>query len=144
MNLPDVNRLAGEVVSRDDFGIQARAPEYRQRESSQSNNKAAAALEVVSELAAAIRELEEQPVQAVARAGDRANSIAKQLESEKAKAARAEAAAQELSAALARTCSDCQEPSWMGLIYSRCKVTATTRPNGRRTRENPVRRGCTD
>jgi hypothetical protein len=97
MNLPDVNRLAGEVVSRDDFGIQARAPEYRQRESSQSNNNAAAALEVVSELAAAIRELEEQPAQAVARAGDRANSIAKQLESEKAKAARAEAAAQELS-----------------------------------------------
>jgi chromosome segregation ATPase len=106
MNLPDVNRLAGEVVSRDDFGIQARAPEYRQRESSQSNNNAAAALEVVSELAAAIRELEEQPAQAVARAGDRANSIAKQLESEKAKAARAEAAAQELSAALARTRSD--------------------------------------
>ena len=47
MNLPDVNRLAGEVVSGDDFGIQARAPEYRQREPSQSNNNAAAALEVV-------------------------------------------------------------------------------------------------
>jgi chromosome segregation ATPase len=106
VSLPDVTRLAGEVVPRDDFGIQARAPECRRWESSQSNNIAAAALEVASELAAAIRELEHQSAQAVARARDRANSIVKQLESEKARAARAEAAAQELSAALARTRSD--------------------------------------
>jgi hypothetical protein len=31
----------------------------------------------------------------------------------------------------------------LGLIHSRCRVMATTRPNWRRTHENPVRRGCT-
>ena len=106
MNLPDVNRLAGEVVSRDDFGFQARAPEHFQGESSQSDDNLAAALEIASKVAAAIRQLEEQSAQAVARAQELANSVAKQLENEKARAVRAEAAAQELSAALARTRPD--------------------------------------
>jgi chromosome segregation ATPase len=113
MNLLDVNQLAGEVVSRDDLGFQAGDSEYRQRESVQSDDNAAVALAMVSEVGAAIRELEEQSAEAVARAQDLANSILKQLESEEARAERAEtaqreteAAVQELSAALAQTRSD--------------------------------------
>jgi len=113
MNLLDVNQLAGEVVSRDDLGFQAGDSEYRQRESVRSDDSAAVALAMVSEAAAAIRELEEQSAQAVARAQDLVNSIAKQLESEEARAERAETAqrlseaeVKELSAAFARTRSD--------------------------------------
>jgi len=113
MNLLDVNQLVGEVVSRDDLSFQAGDSEYRQRESVQSDDKAAVALAMVSEAAAAIRELEEQSAQAVARAQDLVNSIAKQLESEEARAERAEEAqrlseaeVKELSAAFARTRSE--------------------------------------
>ena len=113
MNLLDVNQLAGEVVSRDDLGFQAGDSEYRQRESVQSDDNAAVALAMVSEVGAAIRELEEQSAQAVARAQDLVDSIAKQLESEEARAERAETAqrlseaeVKELSAAFARTRSD--------------------------------------
>ncbi len=113
MNLLDVDQLAGEVVSRDDFSIQMRDCEYRQEESVQSNDNAAVALEMVSKAAAAIRELEEQSAQALARAQDLVSSIAKQLESEEARAERAETAqklseaeVKELAAALARTRSD--------------------------------------
>ena len=113
MNLLDVTQLAGEVVSRDDFAFQARDSEYRQQESVQSNDNAAVALAIVSEAAAAIRELEEQSAQAVSRAQDLANSIGKQLESTEARAERAETAqrvseaeVKELSAAFARTRSD--------------------------------------
>ena len=105
MNLPDVNSVAEEGFAKDDLDMPPEAPEF-EGESPQSGNNAAAALGVVSELAAAIRELEEQSAQAIARALDRANSTAKQLESEKARAACAETAAKELSAALARTRSE--------------------------------------
>jgi chromosome segregation ATPase len=113
MNLLDVDQLSGEVLLREDFGSQATDSENRQRESLQSNDNAAVALEIVSEAAAAIRELEERCAQAVARAQDLANSIGKELESMEARAERAEAAqreteaaVQELSAALARFRSD--------------------------------------
>ena len=113
MNLLDVDQLAGEVVLRDDFGFQATDPECGQGESLQSNDSAAVALEMVSEAAAAIRGLEEHSAQAVARAQDLVNSIAKQLESEEARAECAETAqrlseaeVKELSAAFARTRSD--------------------------------------
>ena len=66
MNLLDVNQLAGEVVSRDDLGFQAGDSEYRQRESVRSDDSAAVALAMVSEAAAAIRELEEKSAHAVA------------------------------------------------------------------------------
>ncbi len=105
MNLPDVNRVAEEVVARGEFDTQPQGPEF-DGESPQSGVNAAAILEVASKLAAAIRELEEQSAQAVVRAQDLSKSTAEQLESEKARAARAESAAQELSAALARTRSD--------------------------------------
>jgi len=113
MNLLDVNKLAGKVVPRDDFGFQATGPENRQREAVQSNDNAAVALEMVSEAAAAIRDLEEQSALTVVRARDLANSIGEELEAAEARADRAEtaqreaeAAVQELSAALARTRSD--------------------------------------
>ena len=113
MNLLDVNKLAGKVVPRDDSGFQATGPENRQREAVQSNDNAAVALEMVSEAAAAIRDLEEQSALAVVRARDLANSIGEELEAAEARADRAEtaqreaeAAVQELSAALARTRSD--------------------------------------
>ena len=67
MNLPDVNSVAEEVFAKDDFDTPEEAAEF-EGESPQSGNNAAAALEVVSELAAAIRELEEQSARAIARA----------------------------------------------------------------------------
>jgi chromosome segregation ATPase len=113
MNLLDVNKLAGKVVPRDDFDFQATGPENRQREAVQSNDNAAVALDMVSDAAAAIRELEEQSAHAVARAQDLTASLVEQLEATEARAERAEAAlqeaeaaVQELSAALARTRSD--------------------------------------
>jgi len=48
MNLLDVDQLAGEVVLRDDFRLQSTNSENRQRESLQSNDTAAVALEMVS------------------------------------------------------------------------------------------------
>ncbi len=113
MNLLNVNRLAGEVVHRGNFGFQATDPEYHKREFVQSNDSAAVALKMVSEAAAAIRDLEEQSAQAVVRARDHADSLVNQLEGVEARAERAEAAqreaeaaVEELSAALARTRSD--------------------------------------
>ena len=84
-----------------------------QQQLAPSNDSAAVALEMVSAAAAAIRELEEQSVQAVAHAHDAAGSFAKELESTEARAERAETAQREteaqikeLSAAFARTRSD--------------------------------------
>ena len=112
MNSIDVTQLARKIVPRDDIGVHPANAEDR-GESGSSNDKAAVALEMVSEAAAAIRELEEQSARAVARAQDLANSIVNQLESAEARAERAETAqrdaetaVQELSAALARTRSD--------------------------------------
>jgi len=112
MNSIDVNQLARKIVPRDDIGVQESA-HADERGADASNDKAAVALEMVSEAAAAIRDLEEQSAQAVARAQDLANSIVNQLESAEARAERAETAqrdaetaVQELSAALARTRSD--------------------------------------
>ncbi|HTO79845.1 MAG TPA: ABC transporter permease [Methylocystis sp.] len=113
MNSIDVSQLARKIVPRDDIGVEAANDQARERDSGASNDKAAVALEMVSEAAAAIRELEEQSAHAVARAQDLANSIVNQLEAAEARAERAEAAqrdaetaVQELSAALARTRSD--------------------------------------
>ncbi|ARN81692.1 hypothetical protein [Methylocystis bryophila] len=113
MNSIDVNQLARKIVPRDDVGVHSMDVDGHERESASSNDKAAVALEMVSEAAAAIRELEEQSAQAVARAQDLANSIVNQLEAAEARAERAETAqrdaetaVQELSAALARTRSD--------------------------------------
>ena len=112
MKLLDVNQLAGEVVLRDNFGLQATDPEHGRREFVQSKDYAAVTLDMVLEVAASIREPEEQSAR-VARAQDLANSFVEQLESAKARARRAETAqrefeaeVQELSAALARTRAD--------------------------------------
>jgi hypothetical protein len=108
MNVLDAKQLAGEILSRNEFGFQVEGTQHGQRESVQSGDSAAVALAMVSEAAAAIRELEEQSAQAVARAQDLVDSIAKQLESEEARAERAEdaqrlseAEVKELSAAFA-------------------------------------------
>ena len=113
MNFLDVDRLAGEVVLRDDLGSRGTDAEIRERGSAPSSDRAAVAIEMVSEAAAAIRELEEQSAQAVARAQDLAASIVNQLEATEARAERAETAqrlseaeVKELSGALARTRSD--------------------------------------
>jgi hypothetical protein len=113
MNVLDVEQLAGEIVSRNDIGFQAEGAQHGQRESVQSDASAADALAMVSEAAAAIEELEEQSAQAVARAQNLVDGIAKQLESEEARAERAEMAqrlseaeVKELSAAFARTRSE--------------------------------------
>jgi chromosome segregation ATPase len=112
MNSLDIDRLDAKVLPRDDFDSHATAPEYR-RESVQPGDNVAVALEMVSEAAAAIRYLEEQSADAVARARGLANSAFKELESTEARAERAEAAqreseaeVQELSAALAETRAD--------------------------------------
>ncbi|MFY9658484.1 MAG: ABC transporter permease [Methylocystis sp.] len=109
MNSIDVNQLGRKIVPRDDHSGPAAGEDHEP----ESGDKAAVALEMVTEAAAAIRELEEQSAQAVARAQDLANSIVNQLEAAEARAERAETAqrdaetaVQELSAALARTRSD--------------------------------------
>jgi chromosome segregation ATPase len=113
MNSIDVSQLARKIVPRDDIGVEAANDLDRERDAVPSNDKAQVALEMVSEAAAAIRDLEEQSAQAVARAQDLANSIVNQLEAAEARAERAETAqrdaetaVQELSSALARTRSD--------------------------------------
>lgn len=113
MDSLDVDRLTTEVIPRDDFDSEPLAPGFRQWDSVQPSGNAAVALEMVSEAAAAIRQLEEQSAEAVSRARDLANSIVKKLESTEARAKRAETAqreseaeVQELSAALARTRAD--------------------------------------
>ena len=113
MNVLDAKQLAGEILSRNEFGFQVEGTQHGQRESVQSGDSAAVALAMVSEVAAAFEELEEQSAQAVARAQDLVDAFAKQLESEEARAERAEMAqrfseaeVKELSAAFARTRSD--------------------------------------
>jgi len=113
MNLVNVSRLVGGVVPKDGPGSKPTEVEGHEREAAASNDEAAVALNMVSDAAAAIRELEEQSAHAVARAQDLAASIVEQLEATEARAERAEAAqregeaaVQELSAALARTRSD--------------------------------------
>ena len=114
MNTLDIDRLNTEVIPRDDdFDSQLTVRERFQRESVERSDNAAVALEMVSEAAAAIRHLEEQSAEAVARARDLANSIVKKLQSTEVRAERAETAqreseaeAQELSAELARTRAD--------------------------------------
>ena len=110
MNTLDIDQLDADVIPRDDFDCQTMIPEFHHRESMDPSDNAAVALEMVSEAAAAIRHLEEQSAEAVARARDLASSIVKKLESTEARAERAEAAqrqseaeVQELSAELART-----------------------------------------
>ena len=71
MNTLDIDRLNTEVIPRDDdFNSQLTVRERFQRESVEPSDNAAVALEMVSEAAAAIRHLEEQSAEAVARARD--------------------------------------------------------------------------
>ncbi|HXY57434.1 MAG TPA: ABC transporter permease [Methylocystis sp.] len=113
MNSLDVDLLATEVIPRGDFDSRPKAPEYPHRESIQPTDTATIALEMVSEAAAAVRRLEEQSAEAVARARDLASSIVNKLESAEARAERAETAqreseaeVQELSSALAEARAD--------------------------------------
>jgi chromosome segregation ATPase len=98
MDSLDVDRLAAEVIHREDLDSHSTASEYCQEEPIQSNDGAAVALEMVSEAAAAIRRLEEQSAEAVLRARDLANSIVEQLEATEARAERAETAQRESEA----------------------------------------------
>ncbi|HYA79386.1 MAG TPA: ABC transporter permease [Methylocystis sp.] len=113
MNTLDIDQLEADVIPRSEFDRQRTIPERLQPESPEPSDNAAVALEMVSEAAAAIKHLEEQSAEAVARARELANSIVKKLESTEARAERAEEAqrhseaeAQELSAELARTRAD--------------------------------------
>jgi len=113
MNTFDIDRLSTRVIHRTDLNSPPTAPEYLEAETPKPSDNTALALEMVSETAAAIRYLEEQSAEAVARARDLAGAVHKKLESTEARAERAETAqreadaeAQELTAALARTRAD--------------------------------------
>ena len=84
MNSLVIDRLDTEVIARGHFDSPPTTPEDRQRESAEASDNAAVALEMVSEAAAAIKHLEQQSAEAVARARDLANSIVKKLESTEA------------------------------------------------------------
>ena len=70
--------------------------------SARGGDSATAALDLVSETAAAIRELEKQSAQAVARAHDVANAVKEKLERAEARAERAEAALRQAEAEVAK------------------------------------------
>ncbi len=110
MGSVDLNQVMDEIIPRGDSGTQALTPA---RQSASGSDDATAALELVSKTAAAIRELEKQSAQAVARAHAVANALKEKLEraetrSERAEAAlrQAEAEVEDLTAAIVQTRSD--------------------------------------
>ncbi|RNJ50585.1 ABC transporter permease [Methylocystis hirsuta] len=110
MGSVELNHVMDEIIPRGDLGTQALTPAGQ---SARGGDDAAAALELVSETAAAIREFEKQSAQAVARAHAAANALKEKLEraetrSERAEAAlrQAEAEVEDLAAAIVQTHSD--------------------------------------
>jgi chromosome segregation ATPase len=92
MNLPLLDRSLDEVIPRGDaYSRQVVKSRFRFEPVAETDS-AAIALEMVSDAAEAIRQLEEQSAEAVTRARDVADSIVKKLEFTEARAERAEAA----------------------------------------------------
>jgi len=114
MDSLDLDQVMDEIIPRGDNRSPAPpAANFPARQRPRANDDAMAALDLVSQAAAAIKELERQSAQAVARAHSAANAVREKLERAEDRGDRAEAAlrksegeAAELSAALAQTRKD--------------------------------------
>lgn len=102
MDSLDLDQVMDEVIPRPHSKSQASTvAAFPSRQSSPARNDAAAALNLVSETAAAIRELEKQSAQAVARAHSVATAVKQNFERAEARADRAEAALRQAEAKVA-------------------------------------------
>ncbi|GEM_PF-1619040 len=114
MDSLDLDQVMDEIIPRgDNRPLAAPAPNFPVRQRLRATDDATAALDLVSQAAAAIKELEKQSAQAVARAHSAANAVREKLERAEDRGDRAEAAlrkseseAAELSAALIQTRKD--------------------------------------
>jgi uncharacterized coiled-coil protein SlyX len=106
MDLLDTEQPVAAAIPND--YPQSVATEYLQQEQAPAGDNAAAALELVSEAAAAIRLLEEESAQAISRAHDLACSIQTKLQLSEARAEHAEATVEELSEAVAQAREELQ------------------------------------
>lgn len=93
MDSLDLDQVTNEIVPRGESNRSGLAVvDFPRRHSLVSADDAHAALALVSEAAAAVRQLEEQSAQAVARAHNAANAVMEKLERSEARAERAEMA----------------------------------------------------
>ncbi len=114
MDSLDLDQVMDEIIPRgDNRPLAPPAPNFPVRQRLRATDDATAALDLVSQAAAAIKELEKQSAQAVARAHSAANAVREKLERAEDHGDRAEAAlrkseseAAELSAALIQTRKD--------------------------------------
>lgn len=114
MDSLDLDQVMDEIIPRgDNRPLASPAPNFPVRQRLRATDDATAALDLVSQAAAAIKELEKQSAQAVARAHSAANVVREKLERAEDRGDRAEAAlrkseseAAELSAALIQTRKD--------------------------------------
>ena len=114
MDSLDLDQVMDEIIPRgDNRPLAPPAPNFPVRQRLRATDDATAALDLVSQAAAAIKELEKQSSQAVARAHSAANAVREKLERAEDRGDRAEAAlrkseseAAELSAALIQTRKD--------------------------------------
>ena len=114
MDSLDLDQVMDEIIPRgDNRPLAPPAPNFPVRQRLRATDDATAALDLVSQAAAAIKELEKQSAQAVARAHSAANVVREKLERAEDRGDRAEAAlrkseseAAELSAALIQTRKD--------------------------------------
>lgn len=111
MDSLDLDQVMDEIIPRGEN--RPPAPNHPARPRLRAPDDALAALDLVSQAAAAIKELEKQSAQAVARAHTAANAVREKLERAEERGDRAEAAlrkseaeAAELSAALVQTRND--------------------------------------
>ena len=81
MDALDLDQATDEIIQRADPNVAAlAAPNFPPRQSPSDVDDATAALALVSETAAAIRQLEQHSAQAVARAHNAANAVMEELE----------------------------------------------------------------
>jgi len=100
MDSLDLDQVVDEIIPRGEHHSKARPVDLALRPTLNGNgtDDAVAALALVSEAAGAIRKLEEQSAQAVARAHNAANAVMEKLERTVARAERAESALRQAEA----------------------------------------------
>ena len=104
MDLIDIDEYAPEIIPRRRDMSPHIGPEHLRQELTPQRDNSEVALEIVSETAAAIRLLEEQSAQAVARAQELARSVVEKLEMADTRVEHLEAQTAQLSEELSWTC----------------------------------------
>ena len=102
MEALDLDQATDEIIQRGDPNVAALgSPNFPPRQSPSDVDDASAALALVSETAAAIRQLEQHSAQAVARAHNAANAVMEELERTESRAQHAEMALRQADAEIA-------------------------------------------